>query len=77
LEDIVVRLMDLPYSIRGFVVESPDGFYNVYLNARYCYDQNTLTMVHELKHIRNGDLNSILSAHEIERSLKDGNKKIS
>lgn len=76
--NVIVRFIDLPYAVRGFVKESSDGIYNVYLNSRYCYSQNIKTLIHELKHIRNGDLNSLLSAHEIERRANDGScEKIS
>ena len=78
MEDVVIRFMDYPYGIRGCVMQSPDGTYNVYLNSRYCHNQNLKTLIHELRHIHNGDLNSFLTAHEIERSAKDGScEKIS
>ena len=77
MEDVIIRFMDFPYGIRGCVKQSPDGTYNIYVNARYCHNQNVSTVIHELKHIWNGDLNSLLLAHEIERWMNDDYKKIS
>lgn len=69
MKDIIVRYADYPYGVRGFVMESPDGFINIYINSRYCHSQNIRTLLHELDHVRNGDLWSVLAAHQIERAV--------
>ena len=51
---MIVRLMDLPPRIRGFVVER-DGEQIIVLNARLNREQNMKTFLHEKKHIENND----------------------
>ena len=51
---MVVRLMDLPPRIKGFVTMR-DGEPVIVLNARLNHEQNLKTFLHEKKHIDNGD----------------------
>ena len=51
---MVVRLMDLPPRIKGFVTMR-DGEPVIILNARLNHEQNLKTFMHEKKHIDNGD----------------------
>lgn len=57
-DDIIVRLRDMPASIKGFVSPSPDGAYNVYINARQSYETQQQTCEHEIRHILNCDFES-------------------
>lgn len=54
-DDIAIRFIDLPASIRGFVVCDADDYKNVYVNARLSYDEQKRVIAHELAHIRNND----------------------
>ena len=36
-DEYTVRLLDLPEGVGGFVTESPDGFLNIYINARHSW----------------------------------------
>ena len=57
----------LPYKIRGFVIHnSCEDFYTIVLNSRLSHAQNIKTFWHELKHIKNNDFYSNLTASEIE-----------
>ena len=57
----------LPYKIRGFVIHnSCEDFYTIVLNSRLSHSQNIKTFWHELKHIKNNDFYSSLTANEIE-----------
>lgn len=38
MEDIFVRLKDLPYGMNAVTILDEDGDYNVYVNARLSYD---------------------------------------
>ena len=55
---MIVRLADLPTSVRGFVYHDDDGEIYIVLNSRLSHEQNLSTYVHELKHISRGDLDN-------------------
>lgn len=55
---MIIRLADLPTSVRGFVYHDDDGELYIVLNSRLSHEQNLSTFVHELKHIRRGDLDN-------------------
>lgn len=55
---MIIRLADLPTSVRGFVYHDDDGEIYIVLNSRLSHEQNLSTYVHELKHIRRGDLDN-------------------
>ncbi len=62
---MLVRLMDLPPRIKGFVVRR-NGEDVIVLNSRLNSEQNMKTYLHEKKHIENGDFEK-LNVDEIER----------
>lgn len=57
-DEYAVRVMDLPVSVGGFVTESPDGFLNIYINARHGWRGQRKSFRHELTHADNDDLHS-------------------
>lgn len=57
-EDYAVRLIDLPADVGGFITESPDGFVNIYINARHSREGQRKAYRHELRHAENDDLHS-------------------
>ena len=66
-DEYTVRLLDgLPPSVPAFVSESPDGHYNIYINARLNGIQQREALDHELRHIARGDLDSGRYIYEIE-----------
>lgn len=65
-DEIVVRLMDMPVAVKGFVSPSPDGVYNIYINARQASNIQCETYRHELSHIENCDFESDEPITEIE-----------
>lgn len=66
MNDIIVRIIDLPLNAKGFTAESPDGVYNVYLNARQSYETQYETFLHELRHIEEYDFESDKPIWELE-----------
>ncbi|MDF2858675.1 MAG: hypothetical protein K0Q87_4526 [Neobacillus sp.] len=64
-DNIRVILVDMPIGYRAFTVPK-DGFYTIYINSRYCNEQNRLSLNHELKHIENGDYDKPVPANLIE-----------
>lgn len=63
-------MMDLPGSIKGFVVQTFDDngepFYTVCINQNKCQDVQITAMRHEFAHIVNGDFYSEAAASIIE-----------
>lgn len=51
MADIIYRLVDLPPNIKATVSTSPDGCYNVYINARLNSQQQQQAADHEMRHI--------------------------
>lgn len=47
MEDIFVRLKDLPYGMNAVTILDEDGDYNVYVNARLSYDGQLQAQRHE------------------------------
>ena len=54
--DVTTVLQDLPTRIRGFVTFGSDGNPLIVINSRMTVEQQKRTYVHELNHIRRGDL---------------------
>ena len=57
-DEYAVRLLDLPEGVGGFVTESPDGFLNIYINARHTSAKQKKSFRHEMTHGENDDLHS-------------------
>lgn len=53
MENIIVRIIDLPEEISAVTVIDADGNYNVYLNARN--GDQYQAFCHEMAHIKNND----------------------
>lgn len=50
-----VRLMDLPYAVKGFVALDEDGFANIYVNSRLSREEQRKTVRHEINHLAKDD----------------------
>ena len=66
-DNIIVRLLDLPHTIKGFCSPSPDGTYNIYVNARHTREMQDKTVEHELKHIEECDFETDKSVSVLEK----------
>ena len=55
MENISIRLINLPTTIHGYTVRDRNGDYNIYINARINQEARLETYEHEMKHINNGD----------------------
>lgn len=66
--NIITRLIDLPTTIKAFVVRTfeDDSYYTVVLNARMNHEQQRVAYQHEVDHIYSGDFTSYASADMIE-----------
>lgn len=65
-DDIVIRYIDLPYTVNGFTALSVDGIYNVYINARLSFGRQQKRKRHEYRHIMRGDFDGTVRVKEIE-----------
>lgn len=73
MNDIFIRLVSLPQSVHGFVMEDPAGDYNVYIREQDPEELQLRTIDHELQHIVLGHLRDHarpVSAMEAEISPK-------
>ena len=66
LEDIFVKLIELPYTIRSYVVMNKDHSYTIVLNSKLSHEQNLISYQHEIVHIKNGDYEKKCSVDMIE-----------
>lgn len=66
LENINVYLIDLPTTIKSYVVANADQSYTIVLNSNLNYEQNMKSYAHEVDHINNGDYDKKCSVDIIE-----------
>lgn len=52
MNDIFIRGIELPLTIKGVTVLDADGNFNVYINILQSYDVQQKAAKHELKHIQ-------------------------
>lgn len=51
MDEIIVRIVDLPAATEGFILEDPSGDYNIYLNGRLTLKRQQEVYLHETAHI--------------------------
>lgn len=61
-----VLRIDMPPRAKGFVRANSDGSHTIVLNACLSVEQQKETYLHEMQHIRKGDLYATDSAEAIE-----------
>lgn len=71
MEDIFVKLIELPYTIRSYVVLNKDQSYTIVLNSKLSHEQNMISYWHEIEHIKNGDYDKKCSVDMIELFAHD------
>lgn len=71
MEDIIVRIINLPLLVKGVTIPSNDGIFNIYINALYSHDAQKKILEHELKHIKNFDFDNYEDIKFIEKRAKD------
>lgn len=54
MDSIIIRIIDMPLSLRGATVKDENGDYNMYLNARLSDEERVKAYRHEIEHIRLG-----------------------
>lgn len=51
MDDVIVRLLDLPYTVHGFTSMDSDNNYNVYINSKLSKETQYRAYKHEIEHI--------------------------
>ena len=51
MNEVIVRYMEMPPTIRGVTAEDADGDYNIYLNSNLPEETQIEALNHELTHI--------------------------
>lgn len=52
IDNIYIRLIDMPDRVHGFVMEDPDGGQNIYLNKNDCSEIQHKALRHEMLHVK-------------------------
>ena len=69
MNEVIVRIISMPLSVRAFTVPDAQGDYNVYLNGLLSDEQRKKSLVHEKEHIRRGDFFKELPVRVIESTV--------
>lgn len=72
MNDVFVRCIDLPASIKGVTVPDSEGNYTVIINANLCHDAQQCALEHELLHIQQDhfcDISNICFAESQARAI--------
>ena len=55
MNDVFVRVIKLPWFVRGQALPDEDGNFNIYINERYPENAQREIYFHELAHVENND----------------------
>ncbi|MBQ7688120.1 MAG: hypothetical protein IJT27_02760 [Clostridia bacterium] len=70
MNEIIIRTLELPPTVRAFTLPDAQGDYNIYLNCALSSEQQQKSLLHEREHISRGDFEKTLSAAQIEREME-------
>ncbi len=77
MNDIYVRLINLPSSVKGVTVLDENDDYNIYINQKLSPEQQKKVYEHEKNHIDNGDFHNFDEIEEVEdRAEKEKAKNL-
>lgn len=69
MNEVFVRLIHLPSTVKGFITTDDDGDYNIYINDNLTERGQAVTLCHELQHLEKGHCESPQTATECERAI--------
>ena len=70
MDEVIIRLIDLPVTVKGFTVKDENDDYNVYINARLSADTRVSAWKHEIEHIRRDHFYSQAPVQTKEKEVK-------
>lgn len=69
MDAVIVRVIDLPFGVRGMTIKDEEGDYNIYLNGKYSSDIRADAFHHEVEHIIRNHFYSPKSVREKESEI--------
>ena len=73
MDDVVIRVFDLPHAVKGITVKDANDDFNIYINARCSLYEQEKARKHELRHCNEDDFYKAF-LHECETYTDDINK---
>ena len=70
MDDVFIREVCMPLSLRAFTLLDMNGDYNVFVNPDLSEESKIKALDHEKKHIENGDFYSNETAANLEDVLE-------
>lgn len=70
MNEIIVRVVDLPYAVKAQTVLDQSGNYNIYINARLSAEEQLKAYEHELRHIDGQDFDPDKPIEDAEPFLR-------
>lgn len=67
MDEVIIRLQDMPIRMKGVTLLDESGDYNVYINSRLSADSQREVLNHEMLHIRRDDFYNDLTIREAEK----------
>jgi hypothetical protein len=61
-----VRLVRLPFRVKGVVVRDEEDFYNIYINDQLGKAEQKKALDHEIEHIERGDIDNEADIKAVE-----------
>ncbi|MBE7037475.1 MAG: hypothetical protein E7404_01075 [Ruminococcaceae bacterium] len=71
MNNVIIRFISLPHTIRGVTVTNPDLTYNVYINSNLAPDIQKKAYKHEMQHIGYDDFENFDNIAKIERRAEN------
>ena len=65
--DIITKVVDLPYRVRGFSTIDHDGNYTVFINGKLSIEMQREVYLHEINHIKKNHFEYYLDVAALER----------
>ena len=67
MDNVYLRYISLPPTIKGLTVQDEAGNYNIYVNSRLTYEANQETLQHEIQHITSNDFTKLSHIRNLEK----------
>ncbi len=72
-DNVIVRQVEcLPMAVKGVTIPDCDGYYNIYINAKYSIDMQNRILKHELRHVENFDFDNFDDIRIVENRADAG-----
>jgi hypothetical protein len=70
VKDVIIREIEMPMALHGFVKVDDEGLGNIYINQNLSDYLKQKTIKHEIEHLKNGDFEKDLSVEAVEAADK-------